>query len=112
QSGRDIRSRRWSTPTWPSTGRDRSMPPDRVGHDAPDGTRTVARPRLLFVVTEDWYFRSHRLALAKAAIAAGFDVAVATRIANHGGAIEEAGVRAVPFAIDRGGMNPLRDALT
>ncbi|KAA0218537.1 MAG: glycosyltransferase family 1 protein [Lautropia sp.] len=74
--------------------------------------RTVPRPRLLFVVTEDWYFRSHRLALAKAAIAAGFDVAVATRVANHAGAIEELGVRVVPFAIDRGGMNLLRDALT
>lgn len=85
------------------------MSSDQVRHHARDGVR---RSRLLFVVTEDWYFRSHRLVLAKAAAAAGFDVAVATRISNHGGAIEESGVRVVPFAIDRGGTNPLRDAMT
>ena len=36
--------------------------------------------RLLFVVTEDWYFVSHRLGLARAAAAAGYEVAVATRV--------------------------------
>ena len=39
-------------------------------------------PKLLFVVTEDWYFVSHRLPLAVAAQKAGFDVAVATRWGN------------------------------
>lgn len=36
--------------------------------------------RLLFVVTEDWYFLSHRLGLARAARDAGYDVAVACRV--------------------------------
>ncbi|MBI3299578.1 MAG: glycosyltransferase family 4 protein [Elusimicrobia bacterium] len=40
-------------------------------------------PLLLFVVTEDWYFCSHRLPLARAAKAAGFRVAVATRVQDH-----------------------------
>ena len=31
-------------------------------------------PRLLFLVTEDWYFWSHRLSLAEAAKAAGLTV--------------------------------------
>jgi len=30
------------------------------------------KPRLLFVVTEDWYFASHRFALARAAKGRGF----------------------------------------
>ena len=38
---------------------------------------------LLFVVTEDWYFCSHRLALARAARAAGWRVVVATRVNRH-----------------------------
>lgn len=43
----------------------------------------VPPPLILFVVTEDWYFWSHRLALARAARAAGFRVAVATRVQEH-----------------------------
>jgi glycosyltransferase involved in cell wall biosynthesis len=64
-------------------------------------------PRLLFVVTEDWYFVSHRLPLAVAARKAGFDVAVATRVREHGGQIEAAGIRLIPFELSRRGGNPL-----
>jgi glycosyltransferase involved in cell wall biosynthesis len=49
--------------------------------------------KLIFLVTEDWYFWSHRLPMARAAQAAGFDVAVATRVAAHGERIEAAGFR-------------------
>jgi glycosyltransferase involved in cell wall biosynthesis len=44
----------------------------------------VAAPKLLFLVTEDWYFCSHRLPVARAAREAGFAVAVATRVRDHG----------------------------
>lgn len=64
-------------------------------------------PKLLFVVTEDWYFVSHRLALAVAARRDGFDVAVATRFSSHRQAIEDAGLRAIPFGMNRRGLNPL-----
>ncbi|MGE0385638.1 MAG: glycosyltransferase family 4 protein [Gammaproteobacteria bacterium] len=69
-------------------------------------------PRLLFVVTEDWYFRSHRLALACAARAAGYEVHVATRVDRDGGAIREAGIdlHAVPFS--RSAHRPWRDVAT
>ena len=36
------------------------------------------KPKLLFVVTEDWFFCSHRLPMARAAVDAGFEVHVAT----------------------------------
>ena len=58
---------------------------------------TGAKPKLIFLVTEDWYFWSHRLPMARAAQAAGFDVAVATRVAAHGERIEAAGFRLHPM---------------
>jgi glycosyltransferase involved in cell wall biosynthesis len=64
------------------------------------------RPRLLFLVTEDWYFCSHRLAVARAARAAGFDVAVATRVVGCGEAIRSEGFRLFPLAWRRRGDSP------
>ena len=64
-------------------------------------------PKLLFVVTEDWYFVSHRLPLAVAAQKAGFDVAVATRVGGHGKTILAAGIRLIPFSLSRRRGNPL-----
>jgi glycosyltransferase involved in cell wall biosynthesis len=64
---------------------------------------------LLFVVTEDWYFVSHRLALAVAARKAGLDVAVATRVGNQGDTIRAAGIRLVPFNLSRHRGNPIRE---
>lgn len=63
--------------------------------------------KLLFVVTEDWYFVSHRLPLAIAARQRGFDVEVATRCGRHCQAIRDAGVRVIPFEMNRRGLNPL-----
>lgn len=70
-----------------------------------------AAPRLLFVVTEDWYFCSHRLYLACAAKAAGFDVAVATRVARHGDQIRDAGIRLQPLQMVRGGISPWQEVV-
>lgn len=64
------------------------------------------RPRLIFIVTEDWYFVTHRLPLAVAAQAAGFEVAVATRDTAHGEVIRRAGIRLIPFTLSRRGGNP------
>lgn len=57
-------------------------------------------PRLLYVVTEDWYFLSHRLPMARAARDAGFEVHVATRVVDGRAKIEAEGftVHPVPFA--------------
>ena len=71
----------------------------------------TAPKKLLFLVTEDWYFVSHRLALAIAARAAGFDVVVATRVGQHGDAIRDEGISLIPFALSRRGGNPLREGI-
>lgn len=57
----------------------------------------VKKKKLLFLVTEDWYFVSHRLELAQVALAQGFDVGVATRIVSCGEQIKAAGITLYPL---------------
>jgi glycosyltransferase involved in cell wall biosynthesis len=78
---------------------------DRISNAAahPPPSRPGRRPRLLFLVTEDWYFRSHRLPVARAAREAGFDVIVATRVRDHGASIVEEGFALRPLPWRRRG---------
>ena len=71
----------------------------------------MAPPKLLYVVTEDWYFVSHRLPLAVAARVAGFDVAVATRAGRQADVIRNAGIRLIPFELSRRGGTPLFEVM-
>jgi len=66
----------------------------------------VAKPRLLYVVVEDWAFISNRLPMARAARDAGYEVHVATRVSKHADAIRAEGfvLHDVPFA--RGTLSP------
>lgn len=66
-----------------------------------------ARPRLLYLVSEDWYFLSHRLPMARAARDAGYEVHVATRIDGGGAAIAAEGFTTHPLTWRRGSTNPL-----
>lgn len=65
--------------------------------------------RLLYFVTEDWAFCSHRLALGIAAKDAGYEVWVVTRVREHGERIAAAGLHVVPLEMARRGMNPIRE---
>lgn len=69
-------------------------------------------PKLLFFITEDWYFCSHRLPLAKAARAAGYDVAILTHVQAHRSIIEAAGIRIIPLDLQRRSLNPFRELKT
>lgn len=53
----------------------------------------LPRGRLLFLVTEDWYFWAHRLHLARAARDAGYEVVVATRVRSLASEIAAEGFR-------------------
>jgi glycosyltransferase involved in cell wall biosynthesis len=59
-------------------------------------------PRLLYVVSEDWYFLSHRLPMARAARDAGFEVHVAARVVDGAAAIEAEGFTLHPIPFTRG----------
>jgi glycosyltransferase involved in cell wall biosynthesis len=69
-------------------------------------TENAARPRLLYLVSEDWYFLSHRLPMARAARAAGYEVHVATRVVDGGAAIAAEGFALHPLTWKRGSTNP------
>ena len=63
-------------------------------------------PRILYVVTEDWYFLSHRLPMARAAKDAGYEVHVATRLKDGKAAIEREGFVAHGLSWSRGSLSP------
>src|SRR5262245_46785677 len=67
-------------------------------------------PRLLFLVTEDWYFWAHRLLLARRARDAGYEVVVATRVNDFGERIKAEGFGLVPLSWVRRSVNPVRIA--
>ena len=64
-------------------------------------------PKLLFLVTEDWFFVSHFLPMARAARAAGFEVVVACRVRNHAARIEAEGCRVLPLEGERRSLGPV-----
>jgi glycosyltransferase involved in cell wall biosynthesis len=68
---------------------------------------SLAGRKLVFVVTEDWFFVSHFLPMARAARELGLEVAVVTRVRDHRAAIEETGARVIPLQAERRSLNPL-----
>jgi glycosyltransferase involved in cell wall biosynthesis len=64
-------------------------------------------PKLLFFHSEDWAFCRHFLPMARAAQAAGFDVAVAVRVRNDADHLVAAGCRVIPLEAERRSLGPL-----
>lgn len=67
---------------------------------------TVSRPRIIYLVTEDWMVVAHRLPIMRAARDAGYEVVVATRVAAHGTVIEQEGFTLVSLPWSRSTLNP------
>lgn len=63
-------------------------------------------PVLVYLVTEDWYFVSHRLPMARAARDAGYEVHVLTNVREHGAAIRDENFHLHPLQWRRGSFNP------
>jgi glycosyltransferase involved in cell wall biosynthesis len=76
------------------------------------GTLDHLKPKILYLVTEDWYFCSHRLSLACAVRDAGFEVIVVTRVHTHGEDIRREGFKLVPIAFSRSPRTPWQDLWT
>ena len=64
---------------------------------------------VLFVVSEDWYFVSHRLPQARAVRDLGCRVIVAARMRAHVEVIRAEGFETVPIPMVRGSLNPFTD---
>jgi glycosyltransferase involved in cell wall biosynthesis len=80
-----------------------------LNNDAPEIGDLVApkkspnRPTVIFLVTEDWYFWSHRVPIARAVRDAGFRVIVATRVRDYGERIKSEGFELCPLPWRRRG---------
>jgi glycosyltransferase involved in cell wall biosynthesis len=74
----------------------------------------AAMPKILYLITEDWFFVSHFLPMVRAARDCGFDVAVATRVRADGERLEAEGLSVIPIESERGSTSllaGLRDAV-
>lgn len=69
----------------------------------------MTQPRLLYLISEDWFFCSHRLPLAVAAREAGFHVTVATRVGKDADRIRDAGLDLIPLHWSRRSTHPMRE---
>ena len=65
--------------------------------------------KILFIISEDWYFVSHRLHLAKRAIEEGYQVALLSHYTRHKQSIESCGIEVIEWPIDRRSKNPLKE---
>lgn len=88
-------------PNFPSTGALRREP-------APSSVGSGDRPRIVYIVTEDWYFLSHRLPMARAARAAGYHVHVLTSVDRGREKIEAEGFAVHAVDLKRGFTRPLQ----
>lgn len=68
--------------------------------------------KLLFVVNVDWFFISHRLPIALAAIKAGYQVHLACAVSDKIEFLREQGIIVHPLQLSRKGMNPLAELST
>jgi glycosyltransferase involved in cell wall biosynthesis len=64
-------------------------------------------PKLLYLITEDWFFVSHFLPMAQVARECGYQVVVATRVRDAGERIKAADVAVIPVESRRGSFSPL-----
>ena len=67
---------------------------------------------ILFLVNVDWYFISHRLLIAKKAIAKGYIVYVACLDTGRSDEIKAIGANFINLPISRSGINPFRELST
>jgi len=63
------------------------------------------KKKLMFVVNVDWFFMSHRLPIALAAIQQGYEVHIATGITTQQGAMERHGLVVHPISLHRSSTN-------
>lgn len=65
--------------------------------------------KIIYFITEDWYFWSHRLSIARAARDAGNEVVIVTRVNKHKDRIESEGFRVIPIHLKRRGYNVFKE---
>ncbi|GAI75011.1 unnamed protein product [marine sediment metagenome] len=71
------------------------------------------KQKILFFITEDWYFYSHRLKLACSAREAGYKVYIATRLSKYEKEIKDRGLHVIPLKhLKRRRKNPFLELIS
>ena len=65
--------------------------------------------KILFIVTEDWYFVSHRLHLAIAAMNNGYEVGLLSRFSTHQEFISSLGIKVFDWPMERRSHNLFKE---
>lgn len=68
--------------------------------------KNLNNKKVLFVVTEDWYFLSHRLALAKEVQRSGGSVSLACKEGENSLELEQENIKRYPINFNRKSINP------
>ena len=72
----------------------------------------VVPRHLVYVITEDWFFASHFLDRAKAAVGKGYKVSVITRCRETAREFRQYGLAPINIEFSRRGLNPITELLT
>ena len=72
----------------------------------------VAPRHLVYVITEDWFFASHFLDRAKAAVGKGYKVSVITRCRETAREFRQYGLAPINIEFSRRGLNPITELIT
>jgi glycosyltransferase involved in cell wall biosynthesis len=65
--------------------------------------------KIFLVVNVDWFFLSHRLPIALAALQQGYEVTIISKDTGRKSEVESYGLRFVDFPFERSGTNPLHE---
>lgn len=68
--------------------------------------------KILFVVNVDWFFISHRLAIAEEALKNGFEVIIAAEDTGRSNEIVTKGIKFINLPLSRSGTNPIKEIIT
>lgn len=69
----------------------------------------MKRKKIIYFISEDWYFCSHRFSLAVAAIRSGYDVSLVTQVSSYRKQIEDAGIRLIDIPMSRRSLNIFKE---
>ncbi|HDD62060.1 MAG TPA: glycosyltransferase family 1 protein [Chloroflexi bacterium] len=68
--------------------------------------------KILFFISEDWYFWSHRRSIAIEAIRRGYEVVLVSRVNELQEEIEQLGIKLIPSRLVRKSVNPFGELKT
>jgi len=78
-------------------------------HSSIKSQKSIKPKKLLFIISEDWYFISHRFYLAKYAKSQGYEVHLLTKVTKHEEIIKKSGINLMHWPIKRRSANLLSE---